>query len=61
VAGVREKLLAAQRAGVKVVVFPKGNEVDLKSLEEEVKGGLQVVLADDLDRLADLVLLGKES
>ncbi len=60
VAGVREKLLAAQRAGVKVVVFPKGNEVDLKSLEEEVKGGLQVVLADDLDSLADLVLLGNE-
>jgi len=52
-------MAAAYRAGVKVAVFPKGNKVDLKNLEEEVKGGLQVVLADDLDRLADLVLRGE--
>jgi ATP-dependent Lon protease len=59
VSGIREKILAAQRGGVRVVVFPKKNEVDLNDLEEEVKAGLQIVLADDLDSLTDLVLLPK--
>ncbi|MCL4503582.1 MAG: endopeptidase La [Deltaproteobacteria bacterium] len=59
VSGIREKILAAQRAGVKVVVFPKKNEVDINDLEPEVKEGLEIVLADDLEPLVDLVLLPK--
>ncbi|MCX5890237.1 MAG: endopeptidase La, partial [Deltaproteobacteria bacterium] len=59
VSGIREKILAAQRAGVHIVVFPKKNEVDLADLEEEVKAGLQIVLADDIEPLVDLVLLPK--
>ena len=46
VSGIREKVLAAQRAGVSVVVFPKANEVDINNLEDEVKAGLEIVLAD---------------
>ena len=37
VSGIREKILAAQRAGVHTVVFPKKNEVDLADLEPEVE------------------------
>jgi ATP-dependent Lon protease len=59
VSGVREKLLAAQRAGVRVVVFPQKNEPDITNLEPEVKEGLEIVLADDLESLVDLVLLPK--
>jgi ATP-dependent Lon protease len=59
VSGIREKILAAQRAGVKVVVFPKKNEVDIADLEPESKAGLEIVLADDLEPLIDLVLLPK--
>ena len=57
VSGIREKILAAQRAGVKVVVFPKQNEVDIHNLEEEVKEGLEIVLAEEIKPLVDLVLL----
>jgi ATP-dependent Lon protease len=57
VSGIREKVLAAQRAGVKVVVFPKANEVDIVNLEDQVKAGLEIVLADAIEPLADLVLL----
>ena len=46
VSGIREKVLAAQRAGVKVVVFPKANEVDIVNLEDQVKAGLEIVLAE---------------
>jgi len=59
VSGIREKVLAAQRAGVKVVVFPKKNEVDIVNLEDQVKAGLEIVLADVIEPLVDLVLLPK--
>jgi ATP-dependent Lon protease len=59
VSGIREKVLAAQRAGVKVVVFPKNNEVDIVNLEDEVKAGMEIVLADAIEPLVDLVLLPK--
>ena len=59
VSGIREKVLAAQRAGVKVVVFPKKNEVDIINLEDQVKAGMEIVLADAIEPLVDLVLLPK--
>jgi ATP-dependent Lon protease len=59
VGGVREKLLAAQRAGVHTVVFSKQNEVDLNDLEPEALEGLEIVLAEDLESLTYLVLLPK--
>ena len=59
VSGIREKVLAAQRAGVTVVVFPKANNVDILNLEEPVKAGLEIVLADAIEPLVDLVLLPK--
>jgi ATP-dependent Lon protease len=57
VSGIREKILAAQRAGIRVVVFPQANEVDINDLEAEVKEGLEIVLADAIEPLVDLVLL----
>jgi ATP-dependent Lon protease len=56
VSGIREKLLAAQRAGLRAVVFPKGNQVDVDSLEEEVKEGTEITLAEELAPLVDVVL-----
>jgi len=60
VSGIREKILAAQRGGVRVVVFPKQNQVDLDDLEPEVKEGLEIVLAEEIEPLVDLVLLPPE-
>lgn len=57
VSGIREKIMAAQRAGLKVVILPKQNEVDITNLEEEVKEGLEIVLAEEVPPLVDLVLL----
>ena len=59
VSGIREKVLAAQRAGVKVVVFPKKNAVDIVNLEDQAKAGMEIVLADAIEPLVDLVLLPK--
>jgi len=49
VSGIREKLLAAQRAGVRVVILPQRNAVDLNDIEEELKKGLEVVLVQEID------------
>jgi ATP-dependent Lon protease len=56
VSGIREKTLAAQRAGVKVVVFPRKNQIDVESLPQQVTEGLKVVLAEHIGELIDLVL-----
>ncbi len=57
VGGIREKILAASQAGVKLLVFPEQNAPDLANLEDEAKEGLEIVLADNLENLVDLVLL----
>ncbi|HZC30553.1 MAG TPA: S16 family serine protease, partial [Gaiellaceae bacterium] len=49
IGGVREKLLAAQRAGLKRVLLPRENEVDLEELPEETRRELDVVLVDSVD------------
>ncbi len=56
VSGIREKVLAAQRASLTAVVFPKRNEVDVNSLPKDVTDGLELVLAEDVGELIDLVL-----
>jgi len=49
IGGVREKTLAAQRAGIKRVIIPHENEPDLEELPKETRAELDFVLADTLD------------
>ena len=43
VGGIKEKLLAAQRGGLKTVLIPKENEKDLADIADNVKGALEIV------------------
>jgi ATP-dependent Lon protease len=45
VGGVKEKVMAAQRANIKTVVLPEGNRKDLTEVPDEVKEGLNFVFA----------------
>jgi ATP-dependent Lon protease len=49
IGGVKEKLLAARRAGMKRVLLPKGNDKDLTELPAELKGSLELVLLSQVD------------
>jgi ATP-dependent Lon protease len=49
VGGIKEKVLAAHRAGLKRVVLPKANERDLRKLPEEVRGDLTFLFAERID------------
>lgn len=57
VGGIKEKMLAARRAGVKVIIFPLKNKVDIESLPEDVKKGLEVRLVDKIEEIIDMVLV----
>jgi ATP-dependent Lon protease len=57
VRGLREKLLAAQRAGIKKVMIPRGNAVDIAHLGLEITAQLELILADDAAAAAEHVLL----
>ena len=50
VGGLREKCLAALRAGVKTVVLPKANEPDVRELPAMVRDGLEFVYVDDFSQ-----------
>jgi ATP-dependent Lon protease len=51
IGGVRDKVLAAQRAGVHTVVLPRENEHDLQDLPSEARKQLEFVLADNVDEV----------
>lgn len=56
VEGVREKLLAAQRAGIKTVILPEKNRSHVEFLEDNVKEGVDIVFVDDVEKVVDVVL-----
>jgi ATP-dependent Lon protease len=56
IGGVKEKLLAAQRAGVTKVLLPRDNEPDLRELPEETRSLLEIVLVEHMDEVLPQVL-----
>jgi ATP-dependent Lon protease len=57
VGGVREKILAAHRAGVKSVLLPKRNEKDLVEIPKHTLKGLHLVLVDHMDEVLEQALV----
>ncbi len=58
IGGVKEKVLGACRAGIKVVILPKENQADLDELPEEVRCKLQVHLVERLEEVLAIALVG---
>jgi ATP-dependent Lon protease len=49
IGGVKEKVLAARRAGISRVVLPKANEKDLRDVPESVRGDMTFFLAQTVE------------
>ena len=49
VGGIKEKVLAAHRSGLKTVILPKRNEADLEDIPEEVRQDLQFVYTETIE------------
>ncbi len=56
VGGIKEKVLAAHRAGIRRVVLPRYNEKDIRDVPEQVKRELELILADRIDDVILAVL-----
>lgn len=49
IGGLKEKSLAAVRAGVDTIIIPKGNEKDIESIPASIKKGLNIIVAEQID------------
>jgi ATP-dependent Lon protease len=56
VGGVKEKVLAAHRAGIKSIILPKWNEKDLEDVPEKVRNALQFHFVETMDEVLSIAL-----
>jgi ATP-dependent Lon protease len=57
IGGVKEKILAAYRAGLREVILPKSNEKDLRDVPVEVKQNMAFTFVERMDEVLHLALL----
>ena len=56
IGGVKEKLLAAHRMGLRTVVLPKDNEVDLADIPPEIQSDLTIKFVEMMDEVLEIAL-----
>jgi len=57
VGGIKEKVLAAKRAGITNVMLPKKNENSLEEVPETIKKGMEFYLVDTMDSVIEKALV----
>ncbi len=56
IGGVKQKVLAAHRYGLKTIILPRANEIDLDDVPQEIRGELEFVLVEHLDEVLEQAL-----
>jgi ATP-dependent Lon protease len=56
IGGVKEKLLAAHRMGLRTIVFPKDNEKDLSEIPQEILSSLKIHFVETMDEVLQIAL-----
>jgi ATP-dependent Lon protease len=56
IGGLKEKLLAAHRGGIKTIIIPEENERDLKEIPDNIKADLSIKPVKWIDEVLDLAL-----
>jgi ATP-dependent Lon protease len=56
IGGVKEKILAAHRAGIKRVILPERNKADLEEVPREIRDELEFVFVNKLDEVLEAAL-----
>ncbi len=51
IGGLKEKTLAAKNAGIKTVIVPVDNKMDIEEISEEIKSGLEFVFVDSMEKV----------
>jgi len=61
IGGLKEKIIAAHRAGIKRVIIPKKNEKDLIEVPKRTRKGIEIIFVDHVDQVLATALLPKAS
>lgn len=56
IGGLKEKLLAAHRGGIKTILIPKDNEGDLREIPDNIKADLDIIPVQWVDQVLDIAL-----
>jgi ATP-dependent Lon protease len=56
IGGVKEKLLAAHRMGLRTIVLPKDNEKDLADIPQEILSSLKIHFVETMDEVLQIAL-----
>ena len=59
IGGLKEKLLAALRGGIKTVLIPKENAKDLREIPDQVKNGLEIIPLSHVSEVLNIALTEK--
>src|SRR5215212_9035660 len=59
IGGVKEKVLAAYRAGITEVILPAGNKRDLRDVPEDVRTAMKFHYVERMDQVFDVALMGE--
>ena len=59
IGGLKEKLLAAHRGGIRTVIIPKENEKDLREIPENIQENLEIIPVEWIDEVLDVALESK--
>ncbi|PKN20666.1 MAG: endopeptidase La [Deltaproteobacteria bacterium HGW-Deltaproteobacteria-6] len=57
IGGLKEKILAAHRGNIKMVIIPKDNEKDLTEVPQNVQHALKIVFVDHIDEVLDIAFV----
>ena len=60
IGGLKEKILAAKTAGVKTVLVPRKNEKDIEEIPQEIKGGLEIILVENMTQVVEQAFVKTE-
>lgn len=60
IGGLKEKSLAAYRAGIDTIIIPKANEKDLRNIPKTVKNKIDFIVADRIEKVLDNALIKEQ-
>ena len=60
IGGLKEKLLAAKKAGIKTVLVPGKNKPDVQEMDQEITEGLEILFAESMEEVLKTALVPRE-
>jgi ATP-dependent Lon protease len=60
VGGIKEKVIAAKRAGIEKIILPKDNEKDLREIPQHVRAGLSCTFVSKIDQALNRIFKNKK-